>query len=81
MKTNQKTFFIIGLVLIIISLIGLGSGLKEFLTILIGIFIIILSYFLPGARGFLGNRQSNAFIENTKKDIPSVDVNENKTQI
>ncbi len=74
MKANQKTFFITGIVLILISLLGLGGSLKELLNILIGIFIITMSYFLPGARGFLGNRESNAFRDSVTKKATEPDA-------
>lgn len=74
MKANQKTFFITGIVIILISLLGLGGSIKELLFILIGIFIIVMSYFLPGAKGFLGNRESNAFKENMGPKIIDTDA-------
>jgi hypothetical protein len=74
MKANQKTFFITGIVIILISLLGLGGSLKELLKILIGIFIIVMSYFLPGAKGFLGNRDSNAFKENITTKVTDTDA-------
>lgn len=74
MKANQKTFFITGIVIILISLLGLGGSIKELLNILIGIFIITMSYFLPGAKGFLGNRESNAFRENVATKITDTDA-------